>query len=104
MIYAVLHETIYCEGFASNWAADRVGRTLTEFQWLASSAQNTVITRDGPLFFSGEMIFPFMFDIFPELEKLQEVADEIAKYPRWPDLYKPEQLVCNSFIEILTDQ
>jgi hypothetical protein len=24
-IYAVLHESIYCENAASNWAADRVG-------------------------------------------------------------------------------
>ena len=31
VIYAVLHESIYCENEASNWAADRVGRSLREF-------------------------------------------------------------------------
>ncbi len=31
VIYAVLHESIYCENEASKWAADRVGRSLREF-------------------------------------------------------------------------
>lgn len=31
VIYAVLHESIYCENVASKWAADRVGRSLREF-------------------------------------------------------------------------
>lgn len=34
VLYAVLHEAIYCQGEASNWAADRVGRTLHEFQYV----------------------------------------------------------------------
>jgi pimeloyl-ACP methyl ester carboxylesterase len=32
VLYAVLHEAIYCQGEASNWSAERVGRTLREFQ------------------------------------------------------------------------
>jgi pimeloyl-ACP methyl ester carboxylesterase len=31
-LYAVLHEPCYNQGEASNWAAERVGRTLKEFQ------------------------------------------------------------------------
>jgi hypothetical protein len=50
---------------------------------------------EAPLFFSGEMIFPFLFDIFPELEKLGVVADEIAKYSGWPELYDLFQLARN---------
>lgn len=70
IIYAVLHEPVYCEGIASKWSADRVGRSIQQFQWLAGSPQSASNVRDAPLFFSGEMIFPFLFDIFPELEKL----------------------------------
>lgn len=47
------------------------------------------------MYFSGEMIFPFLFDIFPELEKLAVVADEIAKYAGWPELYDLFQLARN---------
>ena len=50
---------------------------------------------EAPLYFSGEMIFPFLFDIFPELEKLAIVADEIAKYSGWPELYDLFQLARN---------
>jgi hypothetical protein len=92
-LYAILHEAIYCENEASNWAAERVGKGLREFQWLAGAPQNPAVDREAPLFFSGEMIFTFLFDIFPELEKLVDVADIIAKYPGWPKLYDPWQLV-----------
>jgi hypothetical protein len=95
VLYAILHEAIYCQRVASNWAAERVGRTLREFQWLTGSPQSAASVREFPLFFSGEMIFPFMFDIFPELEKLAPVADIIAKYPNWPELYDEWQLARN---------
>src|SRR5271168_3105879 len=41
------------------------------------------------------MIFPFLFDTFPELERLGAVADIIAKYPGWPELYDEWQLARN---------
>jgi hypothetical protein len=47
------------------------------------------------------MIFPFLFDIFPELEKLAVVADEIAKYSGWPELYDMFQLARNEVSKIL---
>jgi len=95
VLYAILHEAVYCEKVASNWAAERVGRTIKEFQWLSGSPQSPQSVREQPLFFSGEMIFPFMFDIFPELEKLALVADIIAKYQGWPELYDPWTLSKN---------
>jgi hypothetical protein len=93
VLYAVLHEAIYCEGEASDWAAERVGKGLREFQWLSGSPQSASSVREAPLFFSGEMIFSFLFDIFPELGKLAPVADIIAKFPNWPELYDQWQLV-----------
>lgn len=95
IIYAVLHEAIYCQGIASKWSAERVGKSINQFQWLAVSPQSASTVRDSPLYFSGEMIFPFLFDIFPELQKLAKVADLIADYEGWPDLYDEWQLARN---------
>jgi hypothetical protein len=95
ILYAVLHEPVYCSRMASNWAAERVGRGFREFQWLTGSPQSASSVREFPLYFSGEMIFPFMFDIYPELEKIAPVADIIAKYSGWPDLYDEWQLARN---------
>ncbi|KAJ5032733.1 uncharacterized protein L3040_009327 [Drepanopeziza brunnea f. sp. 'multigermtubi'] len=95
VLYAVLHEAIYCENQASNWAAERVGKTLREYQWLSQSPQSPTSVREAPLFFSGEMIYPFLFEIFPELEKLAPVAHLIAKCADWPPLYDQWQLARN---------
>jgi len=94
VLYAILHEAVYCQGEASNWAAERVGKSLKNYQWLSSPQSPTAI-RDYPMFFAGEMIYPFLFETFPELEKLRPVADIIAKYSSWPDLYDEWQLAQN---------
>jgi hypothetical protein len=44
---------------------------------------------------AGEMIFPFQFDTMPELESLRSVADIIAQYSGWPELYDEWQLARN---------
>lgn len=95
VLYAILHEPCYNSGVASNWAAERVGKTLKEFQWLNGSPPNASAVRDHPLYFSGEMIYPFLFEAFPELEKLRAVADILAEYRDWPDLYDEWQLARN---------
>jgi hypothetical protein len=95
VLYTVLHEPCYCQGQASNWAAERVGKTFKEFQWLNGSPQNASVVREHPLYFSGEMIYPFLFDNFPELEKLKPVAEILAQYSHWPDLYDEWQLARN---------
>lgn len=94
-LYAVLHEPVYNSGTASKWAADRVGKTLKEFQWLNGSPPNAAVVREHPLYFSGEMIYPFLFESFPELEKLKPVADILAEFSGWPDLYDEWQLARN---------
>jgi len=95
VLYAVLHEAIYCQGKASNWAAERVGKSLREFQWLSSKPQPVSSLRESPLYFAGEMIYPFLFDNFPELDKLSQVAEELAQYSGWPQLYDEWQLARN---------
>jgi pimeloyl-ACP methyl ester carboxylesterase len=98
IIYAILHEAIYCyrPGIASDWAAYRVGKALEPFSWL--SEQPILESRlDGrtPLYFSGEMIFPFLFETYPELEELSDAASILAQCDDWPELYSETQLEQN---------
>ncbi|KAJ4422149.1 hypothetical protein N0V82_003233 [Gnomoniopsis sp. IMI 355080] len=98
-IYAVLHEAIYCHraGVASNWAAQHVGQEHEHFRWLSDDRELTNALEDEskPLYFTGEMIFPFMFNDYPELGKLKAAAQRLAEYDQWDDLYDEQQLTNN---------
>jgi pimeloyl-ACP methyl ester carboxylesterase len=95
VLYAVLHEPLYCERQASQWAAQRVGQSLQDFGWIKGGYPADTISKGKPLYFSGEMIYPFMFETCPELQKLRHVADILAEYKDWPELYDPKQLAKN---------
>ncbi|KAL2136034.1 hypothetical protein VTI74DRAFT_5770 [Chaetomium olivicolor] len=100
-IYAILHEAIYNakqKGFpASNWAAHRVGKTLQPFSWLADPAAFLQSTPSSePIYFSGEMVHPFYFDVCPQLARMKEAAEILASTEVWDeDLYDEEQLQRN---------
>lgn len=94
-IYALLHESCYCEGRASNWAAERVSREFKEFSWVQEDRVDVKGKGEEPLYFSSEMILPFMFDVYKELASMCEVAEILANYEEWPKLYDPEQLARN---------
>ncbi|GAB3976435.1 alpha/beta fold hydrolase [Actinoallomurus acanthiterrae] len=85
-LYALLHEAIYCQGTASAWAAERVRRKFPEFD----------PDRYGPVCFTGEMVFPWLFAEDPALEPLAECAERLAAYPDWPRLYDPGRLAVNT--------
>jgi hypothetical protein len=87
VLYALLHEPIYCSGQASNWSAERLLEAYPEFKINASS--------DAPIYFTGEMIYPFMFNSYAELKKLKTVGEMLAKTDDWPQLYDWEQLAKN---------
>jgi pimeloyl-ACP methyl ester carboxylesterase len=97
IIYAILHEAIYCSGpgVASNWAAQRIGESIKEFSWLSAN-KPLDLSQKMPLSFSGEMIFPLHFDSYPELMQLKTVADIVAKFDQWPELYDERQLARNT--------
>ncbi len=84
-IYALLQEACYTQGAASQWSADRILREFPEFD-LASS---------GPLLFTGEMIYPSMFDEFPRLQPLKAAAEILAQKTDWPRLYDVDRLSKN---------
>ncbi|KAF2868945.1 proline iminopeptidase [Massariosphaeria phaeospora] len=87
VIYALLHEPLYCQGRAANWSAERLLQKFPEF--------HTQPDKDTPILFTGEMIYPFMFDCYPELVKLKAVGYALAEEKEWPRVYDEEQLKKN---------
>ena len=84
-IFALLHESIYCQQSASNWSAHRVRQQYPQFNYSA----------DKPFLFTGEMIYPWMFEQFNNLKPLKEAAAILAEKSDWPMLYQPTKLAEN---------
>ncbi len=85
-VFSVLHEAIYCQGEASSWAAARVRSEFPEFDY-----------RPGEAFlFTGEMIYPWMFDQYLDLRPLQAAAEILAAKTDWPRLYDVDRLASNT--------
>jgi pimeloyl-ACP methyl ester carboxylesterase len=76
-IYAILHEAIYCQNEASRWSAQRV---------LGEYPQFALPPEDG-FYFTGEMVYPWMFSEYAALQPLLEAAEILAEYEDWPRLY-----------------
>ncbi|KJY67976.1 alpha/beta hydrolase [Vibrio coralliilyticus] len=84
-IYAILHESIYCQGFASEWSAHRVRQDHQAFNYQSGQ----------PFYFTGEMVFPWMFDQYVTLKPLKQAAELLAEKQDWAPLYSAEQLSNN---------
>lgn len=89
LLYAILHEPIYCQGEAANWSADRI---LSEFPAFDLSPASD----DDPIYFTGETIYPWMFEDYSELRKVQDVANAVASDTSWSPLYDLDQLSRNT--------
>ena len=94
-MYAVLHESIYCNGGgASGWAAERaLAERGGEFDAAAVLAGSD---ETAPVFFTGEMVFPFMFDEIAALTPLKPAAEVLARKEDWPRLYDVDALNANT--------
>jgi pimeloyl-ACP methyl ester carboxylesterase len=88
-LYALLHEATYAQGFATRWSAQRVRAEFPEFD------PEPALAGTGPLFFTGEMTYPWMIDADPTLRPLREAADILAERDDWPPLYDPARLAAN---------
>ena len=84
-LYAVLHESIYCQHAPSAWSAERLYAKRPEFG----------LDADAPFHFTGEMIYPFLFDEDPALVPIRGAAEILADKEDWPALYDPDQLARN---------
>ncbi|KAI5289981.1 hypothetical protein KEM54_002745 [Ascosphaera aggregata] len=84
ILYAVFQEAIYCQGEASNWSAERFIRKIQAFR---SDAEK--------MYFTGEMVFPHIFESSDELAEIRGAAELIATTSDWPNLYDEGQLARN---------
>ena len=78
-LYAVIHESCYANGQTSAWSAQRV----LPPDWA-----------DDPTLFTGEHVYPWMFDEFAGLAPFREAARLLADRP-WGPLYDPAVLAVN---------
>jgi pimeloyl-ACP methyl ester carboxylesterase len=89
-LYALLHEACYAQGCATRWAAERIRAEFAEFD-----PGNYGFDGAAPLYFTGEMIYPWMIDADPVLRPLREAAGILAERDDWPPLYDPSRLAAN---------
>ena len=75
-IYGVLHEACWANGEATRWSAARM------------------LPPDFAELFTGEHIFPWMFEEYGALAPLREAAEILARH-EWPRLYDAERLAAN---------
>jgi pimeloyl-ACP methyl ester carboxylesterase len=78
-------EACYCQGAASRWSAERLYARRPEF----------ALNRATSFLFTGEMIFPFIFEEDPSLVPLRDTAHLLAEKDDWPALYDADQLARN---------
>jgi pimeloyl-ACP methyl ester carboxylesterase len=78
-LYAVLHEACWADGGTTRWAAERM-------------LPDELAAR--PELFTGEHVFPWLFEDLGALAPLREAAELLAAH-RWPRLYDPERLASN---------
>jgi pimeloyl-ACP methyl ester carboxylesterase len=78
-IFAILHEASWADSGATRWSAQRL--LPPEYD-------------DAPELFTGEHIYPWMFEDYGALAPLREAAELLAEHD-WPPLYDPERLRTN---------
>ena len=85
-LYALLHEACYAQRAATRWAAQRVRAEFPQFDAAAA------LDGDGPLLFTGEMIYPWMLENDPVLASLADAGQILAQRDSWPPLYDEARL------------
>ena len=83
-IFTVLHEACYAQAFSTDWSAYRILDEYPEFN-----------TENDELFFTGEMLYPWMLDSYKALKPLKGAANILAKKNDWPILYSEKNLKDN---------
>ncbi|GAB3961962.1 alpha/beta fold hydrolase [Actinoallomurus acanthiterrae] len=84
-LFAALQESIYGHGAgATGWAAQ------------AERAGHPRFAEDArPLLFTGEMIYPWMFQEISELRPFRGAVELLAARAEWPELYDLDRLAAN---------
>jgi pimeloyl-ACP methyl ester carboxylesterase len=79
-IYALLHEACWADGGVTNWSAERMRPAIFDSQ---------------PELFTGEHIFPWLFEDYGAFAGARDAADALAAH-EWPRLYDPDVLAANT--------
>ncbi|QHA02381.1 alpha/beta fold hydrolase [Streptomyces broussonetiae] len=84
-LFTILQEPCFAhDSTPTNWAAQRIAIEHPRF---AEDAD--------PLLFTGEMIYPWMFEDIRALRPFAEAAETLAAWTEWPPLYDPARLATN---------
>jgi pimeloyl-ACP methyl ester carboxylesterase len=78
-LYVILHEACWADGKATQWSAERMLSSYLDLD---------------PELFTGEHMYPWMFEEYSGLAPLAEAAGLLAA-KHWPRLYDPAQLMRN---------
>ncbi|MGA8208381.1 MAG: alpha/beta fold hydrolase [Candidatus Dormiibacterota bacterium] len=78
-LYAIIHEACYADGGATGWSAARL--LPNDFE-------------QDPDLFTGEHVYPWMFEDYRALAPLREAAELLAAHS-WPRLYDADRLRSN---------
>ena len=78
-LYAILHEASWADGGTTRWSAARVLPDDLDTE---------------PELFTGEHVYPWMFDEYAALAPLREAAHALAEH-EWPCLYDERRLAAN---------
>lgn len=91
-LYWLLHEPIYADGprQPTAWAAQRM--LDAELAGGPFDLDATLARADAPLYFSGEMVYPWMGEDYAELRPLAPAAELLAAKADWPPLYDEARL------------
>jgi pimeloyl-ACP methyl ester carboxylesterase len=77
-LFAVIHEACYADGCVTGWSAERL----------------LPAELDDPVLFTGEHVYPWMFEDYASLRPLREAAELLANHS-WPRLYDEDRLAVN---------
>ena len=78
-LYAILHEACWADGGTTGWSAQRMLPADLEAE---------------PELFTGEHVYPWMFEEYGALAPLRDAAGLLAEHD-WPRLYDPARLAAN---------
>lgn len=91
-LYALLHESIYCDGggAAPAWSAERVRASMPEFDAAPRARAGARV------YLTGEQVYPSSFVDVAGLRPAANAADALARWGEWSRLYDLPTLRANT--------
>lgn len=94
IIYALFQEAIYCDG--NNPTTQKTDWTADRFRYLSGNEQfvfnESSLSSEEPVFFTGEMVYKSMLDDYKQLKPLKALANALHSNTSWTPLYDVDVL------------